>query len=64
MREQCAGGPISYGGITDMDDLKRNLIENAVPEALLHAPPPDYFDFLAERRRLIAAQLKTYYRTL
>lgn len=62
--EQCSGGPMTYGGINDLEDLKHNLAENTVPESLLNDPSPEYFDFLAERRKLIAGQLKEYYRSL
>jgi len=64
VNEQCTGGTQVYGGITDMADLRKNLGENAVPEILLEEQPPEYFDFLEERRKLIAARLKEYYRTL
>lgn len=64
VREQCAGGKQVYGGITDMADLRRNLEENAVPESLLDDQPTEYFDFLEERRKLIAARLKEYYPSL
>jgi hypothetical protein len=62
--EQCATKQPIYGGITDLVDLRRNLDENAVPHSLLNDHTLEYFDFLTERRRLIATQLKGYYFSL
>jgi len=64
VREQCAGGPIAYGAISDMEDLRKNLAENAIPESLLDEPPPDYSEFLEQRRKLISQELRSYYLTL
>jgi hypothetical protein len=62
--EQCATKQPGYGGIVDLDDLKNNFEENAVPIALLDNPELSYGQFLTERRRLIAHQLKSYYFSL
>lgn len=47
----------SYGGISDPDDLKANLVMNGLPISLLDADLPWYQDVLVERRRLIAAKI-------
>ena len=62
--KQCNGGPATYGGIRDMEKLKVNLKENAVPEILLNEKPVDDFEFLEERRRLMSRMIRDYYHTL
>lgn len=64
LREQCQNGRTIYGGITDMRDMQANLDENAVPHAFLDGDLFIYQDFLAERRKTIAAKLKSYYFSL
>ena len=61
---QCETGQPVYGGIIDSIELRRNLDENAVPLSLLDNHPLEYSDFLAERRKLMAAKLKDYYFSL
>lgn len=61
--DQCQGGPKKYGGITDLDELKANLIMNCIPDAMLLGGV-DYDVFLAERRKLMAAKVKRYFNTL
>ncbi len=62
--EQCAGGPKRYGGITDIEELKRNLAMHCIPEWMLDDPAPDYERFIAERRRLMARKIKAYFKKL
>jgi len=59
--EQIKTGSTLYGGIVNMDDLKRNLSENCVPESVLTMNIEQYEDFLKERRILIAKKIKEYY---
>jgi len=61
---QCEGGPLVYGAISDMDDLKANLAENAVPELILTATFDDYDEFLSQRRTLMAKKIRHYYEGL
>lgn len=61
---QCTGGPRRYGGITTRADLEKNLSENCLPVSLLDGAIPDYDAFLDQRRRLMAAKIKTYFQTL
>ncbi len=61
---QCETCQPVYGGITDLSELRSNFDENAVPRSLLENPTSEYFDFLAERRKLMAAKLKAYYFSL
>jgi len=59
--EQCNGGKKKYGGITDLNELKENLREQAIPEGIFNDLADDYDQFLIERRKLMAAKLKDYF---
>ena len=61
---QIESGTLSLGEITDANDLARNLAENAVPAMLADVTAGSYQEFLAERRRLMAAIIRDYYQTL
>ena len=61
---QCKGGPKLYGGITDQEELKRNLEMNCVPLSILDRPNIGYEDFLDERRKLMALKLKRWVESL
>jgi len=50
--------------ITDDSMLKKNLISNAIPEMFVNATHKEYFDFMEERRKLMALLVKQYYNTL
>lgn len=62
--KQCRGGEVTYGNILDINDLKMNLIENAIPLGFLDEEPFEYENFLLERRKAIALKLKHYYFSL
>ncbi len=62
--EQVNGGPKLYGGITNEDELRANFQMNCVPLNLIGGPIPDYGDFLAERRGLMALKIKTWFESL
>ena len=64
LAEQCQSRKKKYGGITDLDELKINLAESCIPEAMLSACMPDYDSFLEQRRKLMAAKIKVYFQTL
>lgn len=62
---QCNGGETKYGGIVDLNDYFRNLMEDCcIPEETISMTIDDYSDFLEKRRRLIALRLKEYYYSL
>jgi hypothetical protein len=61
---QCAGGAKKYGGITDLAELKQNLAMNCIPESMLNGGALDYDAFLEQRRKLMAAKMKTYFESL
>lgn len=64
MKAQISGDGLHYGGITDEDDLKRNLAENCVPEEFMDMDIRGYTEFLEKRRSLMARFMRAYYEEL
>lgn len=64
MKEQIANNELQYGGITDADDLKKNLAENCVPEEFMNMDSNDYKAFLEKRRILMAGFIRRFYESL
>ncbi len=62
--EQCNGGPLKYGGILTMEELRHNLAMNCIPESVFTMEIDDYNQFLAERKKLMASKIREYYRML
>ena len=62
--DQANGGPIRYGGITDMETLRENFEQNALPDYLLRGHVPDYETFLKDRRQLMAQRIKKWFESL
>ncbi len=64
VREEATRGEPKLGSIADPDTFDRNLRQHCIPAdpELLH--PDRYADFLDERRRLMAAKLRSYYESL
>jgi hypothetical protein len=60
LRKQMNGGPKRYGGITDAEELRANLVMNCLPMSLLDGEPLDYVAFLVERRRLMAEKIRQW----
>ena len=61
---QCSGGVKKYGGITDRDELIKNLQMNCIPEAMLDGDIKEFNEFLDERRKLMALKVKTWFHSL
>ena len=59
--EQCSGGTIRYGGITDANQLQDNLAAHCIPRGMEAKGIEDYDGFLRERRTLMAAKIRDYY---
>jgi hypothetical protein len=58
-----------YGGafgsdIVSDEQLEKNFIDNAIPRQLITATHADFFEFMDERRKLMAQVVKKYYETL
>lgn len=64
MLDQCNGGPKRYGNITDLDALRENLRMNCVPGGVEEMTVEDYPAFLAERRKLMAQKIRSYFESL
>ncbi len=62
--QQTNGRELSYGAISDADELAANLAANCIPADLHRMGIDDYDDFLKARRALMAAKLKAYYSVL
>lgn len=61
---QLGTDALRLGEITSSSDLVLNLEENAVPDSVRRATADTYRDFLKERRKLMAAYLRSYYESL
>lgn len=61
---QCESGTLDIGNINDKDKLMVNLAENALPEDIVTMTVADYDRFLGERRKLMAATIEKYYKSL
>jgi hypothetical protein len=62
--EQVNGGSKRYGGITDAEELRANLVMNCLPTSLLDGEPVGYDAFLVERRRLMADKIRQWVEVL
>lgn len=62
--EQCRTKDVQIGNIVDEDELMRNLAENAIPSDIIHMTVADYDGFLVERRKMMAAMIEKYYKSL
>jgi hypothetical protein len=64
LRQQVAGGAKKYGGIVDREEMRANLRMNCIPESMLDGEIKAYEAFLAERRKLMALKIKTWFEAL
>jgi len=64
LAEQCKGGALKYGGITDEQTMRENLRMNCIPETMLDGEIKDFNDFLEERRKLMALKVKAWFEVL
>lgn len=64
MMEQCNGGKLKYGNITDADTLHANLKKHCIPEEIFDMDIENYLEFLEKRRKLMAQKIKKYYQSL
>jgi len=64
LAEQCRGGPVCYGGITDEDEMRQNLRVSCIPDSMLDGQIPPYSEFLNIRRKLMAQKIRTYFQSL
>lgn len=64
LAKQINGGAKKYGGITDRAEMLANFRMNCVPERMLAGEIGDYPSFLAERRRLMALKIRSWFEAL
>ena len=64
LEEQCKNETTHYGGITDAAQLRANLAAHCLPQGMETASVESYDRFLQQRRNLMAAKIRDYYRTL
>ncbi len=62
--EQIRAHLLTLGEIIDNGDLSGNLHENALPVTLGEVTAATYPEFLAGRRKLMAARIREYYERL
>ncbi len=62
--KQYETGSIAFGNISNIDDLRNNLEENAIPEEIVHMTVNDYETFLIMRRKKMAELIEKYYKGL
>lgn len=62
--KQCEDGKIVLGNIADKGLLAVNLEENCIPQNIVDMTVESYGEFLAQRRRLMAALIQKYYERL
>lgn len=64
MENQCQGGEMIYGTMTNIEEVEKNLRENCIPIDLGTMDYTQYERFLQERRVLMAAFIHGYYESL
>lgn len=64
LKEQCNGGRIMYGGITNSQEMLENFRMNCIPFEMFDGMIPGYNDFLRSRRYLMAQKIRTYFELL
>lgn len=64
LNEQCRGGKMRYGRITDTDELKANLKMHCIPEGVDQMTADEYNSFLVARRQMMAQKIRSYFESL
>jgi len=64
VQEQCNGGNLKYGGIQNLEELYKNLEQHCIPDKIFEMTLDDYYDFLEQRRKLMAKKIERYYKGL
>ena len=62
--KQCEDKNIVCGSITDLEQLKKNLADNCIPEEVSEMDYTRYEEFLTKRRILMAQKIKKFYYSL
>ena len=64
VQNQCNGGGLKYGGISDLQLLNDNLKQNAIPETIFEMTIENYQEFLLQRRKKMAEKMRRYYEVI
>lgn len=64
VKQQIEDHNMRIGEIKDESEVKRNMVENCIPESIFEMEAMDYGKFLAERRQLMAKKIKGYFQSL
>ncbi|WP_121614401.1 GmrSD restriction endonuclease domain-containing protein [Mesobacillus foraminis] len=64
IKGQVSGGQMKIGEINNLNDLKKNLKMNCIPESIFEMSSGDFEDFLEERRSLMVRKIRNYYNRL
>ena len=64
VKKQCETNNIELGNISDEALLLTNLSENCIPDNIFVMDVSAYDDFLRERRKMMAALIERYYKSL
>ena len=64
VKDQCNGGGLIYGGITELNLLYENLKQNAIPNTIFEMITEDYQEFLIQRRMKMAEKMREYYKKI
>ena len=62
--EQCRNGTTRFGGVNDHGQLQKNLDSHCIPQGMETKTVDSYDEFLKERRNLISAKIRDYYKSL
>ena len=62
--EQCRNGTTRFGGINDYVQLQENLNSHCIPQGMETKTVESYDEFLKDRRNLISAKIRDYYKSL
>jgi len=62
--DQCSSGDMQIGSIMNEADFYSNLNSNCIPHDVVNMTYVDYEGFLLARRKLMAAKIKDYYRSI
>lgn len=64
IKDQCVSKELTIGNISDINDLRKNLADNAIPYEVVDMNVDDYDNFLNSRRRLMSQMIEKYYKAL
>lgn len=62
--DQCNTKDPVIGGINNLQELRNNLSDHAIPDTIFELESDKYEEFLIERRKLIAQKIHDYYQSL